>query len=162
MMLYIGSDNELPLIKWRDEEQAIGVSELGRWSGDGRFANKKLVKKHKYYVGSWQGCGCGFFYDFPEAAQEIIDLGDQTKQEMEADLKRPIEELFYENHKKGKHSVESLFAYIRDNVLGDDCELLSFWAGEYEVKDSIVINLREFSLGDAFRFSEGQYIVVNK
>ncbi len=56
-MLYLGSDCELPLIPWREEERRVHVSReeqcleaLRRWF------QKRLV----YYVGADTGCGCGF------------------------------------------------------------------------------------------------------
>jgi len=134
MMVYIGSDNELPLI----EEGPLLVKVLNVGNHDDKFANENLTKKHRYYVGSWQGCGCGFSFNFDD---EHYDGEDNVL---------------------SKQSVESLFDYIRVNVTSDNCELLSFWAGEGIEHNSDTLDLKNFALGDSFNFLEGQYITVIK
>ena len=72
--------------------------------GDDKFANENLKEEYKYHVGSWQGCGCGFQFDFSGESY-----------------------FTQEDNKLGKQSVESLFEYLRNNIKGDNCEILSFW-----------------------------------
>ena len=144
MMLYIGSDNELPLIEWRDGETPICVSALNILSKDYKdddfFACEYLKKRYKYHIGSWEGCGCGFEFDYSD---ELYDKDDN-------DL--------------GKQSVEALFGYIRANVIGGECELLSFWSGDqYKgITHQSNIDLKEFIPSESFSFEEGQYTVVQK
>ena len=140
MALYIGSDNALPLIEWREGETPICITALNTSNQEDDFAFKYLVKPHKYYVGSWQGCSCGFSFDF---TSEYYDE---------------------EENILGKQSVEKLFEFIRSNVKGGECELLSFWeGGPYEgIPHRALIDLREFTLGEKFEFSEGQYTIVRK
>jgi len=138
MALYIGSDNALPLIAWREGETPICISALDLSSNEDHFAAEYLMKPHQYYVGSWQGCGCGFSFDFTD------------------------EQYDEEGNVRGRQSVERLFEFIRSNVKGEECELLSFWeGGQYGgISHQSSFDLREFALGDAFAFLEGQYTIV--
>ena len=138
-MAYIGSDNELPLIEWKNEnESPLCVNVLNLEYYDDKFANENLTMKHRYCVGSWQGCGCGFSFDFDDEHYEA------------------------EDNIRGKQSVEALFDYIRVNVTNDSCELLSFWSGEGIEHDSDILDLKDFVLGNSFDFLEGQYMTVTK
>ena len=138
MMVYVGSDNKLPLIEWKNEESLLSVQALNSEYPDDEFANKNLTMDYQYYVGSWQGCGCGFSFDFDN---EQFEENDNTL---------------------GKRSIEALFDYIRVNVESDNCELLSFWSGGEIAHESDTLDLKEFILGNSFDFLEGQYIAVKK
>ena len=138
MALYIGSDNELPLIEWREGETPICVSALSASSEEDDFASEYLTKPYKYYVGSWQGCSCGFTFNFT----------DENYDEEENVL--------------GKQSVEALFKFIQTNVNGAECELLSFWSGDQYngIAHQSIIDLKKFTLDDKFEFLEGQHTIV--
>jgi len=139
MMVYIGSDSELPLIEWKNgKESPLCVSVLNVENHEDKFANENLTMKYRYYVGSWQGCGCGFSFDFDD------------------------EQFGKEDNILGKQSVEALFGYIRDNAMSDNCELLSFWAGEGIGYNIDTLDLKNFTLGNSFNFLDGQYIIVKK
>ena len=140
MALYISSDNELPLIEWREGETPICVSALNASSKEDEFASECLTKLYKYYVGSWQGCSCGFTFDFS---------GENYDEE---------------ENVLSKQSVETLFKYIQANVEGAECELLSFWSGDqYKgISHQAVIDLKKFTLGNKFEFLEGQHTLVLK
>ena len=143
MALFIGSDNELPLIAW--QEGALIYVEAMSTSGEAnKFAAGYLKKPHKYYIGAWEGCSCGFSFDF--FPYEHYDELDEKMNIM------------------GKQSVEALFEFIKTNVSGSECELLSLAEDEqYQgIPNKVTINLNDFALGDYFEFSEGQYTVVKK
>jgi hypothetical protein len=74
-MLYIASDEPLPTIPWRDEEPAFNVCTLEEW-GAGRAVLRHFHKLHMYYVGSYQGCGCGFQGNFEPAVGQRRELRD--------------------------------------------------------------------------------------
>ena len=160
MMVYIGSDNELPLIdRWGNNTSPIYIWELDCSYDDDDFANNALVKKYKYGVGSWQGCACGFAFDYSDQFNELpwflrVLTSKEEKKEHIENIK--------ENNDLGKQSFESLFEYICVYVANDNCELLSFWTDNFEIKDRSIIDLKAFSLGDSFKFSDGQYITVSK
>ncbi len=136
MMVYIGADNELPIIEYQGEISSICTRKLNDAYTDDRFAKENLTKEYKYYIGSWQGCGCGFRFDMN------------------------CEGFSSEGNERGKQSVQSLFDYIKTYVKNNNCELLSFWAGDgMNEPDDI---LKSFVLNDSFEFLEGQYITIKK
>ena len=137
MMVYVGSDNDLPLVVWKNGSSLV-VKALNVERREDKFANEHLTKEHRYSVGSWQGCGCGFSFNF----------SDEYYSE--------------EDNIRGKQSIEALFDYIRDNVMGDNCELLSFWAGEGIKHNPETLDIQNFDFGDSFEFLEGQYLTVKK
>ena len=136
MMVYIGADSELPIIDFQDEVSDFCARKLNDTYSDDKFAKENLTKEHKYHVGSWQGCGCGFAFG-------LAGFDD-----------------FANEH--GRKSVQALFEYIRSNIKSDNCELLSFWAGEGMNEPSRVLDLKDFVLGESFEFLEGQYLTVEK
>jgi hypothetical protein len=139
-MVFIGADNELPLIEYKDEKSVLCVQKLivfDSADSDGSFAHENLKKEHKYCVLSWQGCGCGFRFDC------------SNKLYSDEEFNNP-----------GKQSVEALFEYLRTNVKGNHCEILSFWSGEGISEPNDTINLKNFTLGDSFNFLEGQHLTV--
>jgi hypothetical protein len=74
-MLYIASDQPLPTIPWREEEPAFNVRTLEEW-GAGQGVLRNLRKPHVYYVGSDQGCSCGFQGRFAQAVDQRRKLRD--------------------------------------------------------------------------------------
>ena len=137
MMLYLASDTASPLIEnTQEDRKPLYVRELDGASDDDKFASEYLTKPYKYKLGSWQGCGCGFQFDYRD-----YGLDD-------------------EDNEWGKRSLAALFAYLRANVSGGECDLLSFWSGE-DVEHSAVMDLRDLTLdGDSFSFKEGLHIKV--
>ena len=143
MMLYLGSDNALPIIRQENTEdglsmQPLSVHKLDESFDDYEYVSEQLSKKFRYLVNSWQGCGCGFHFD-----------NNNKKHHSDS-------------NKFGKQSLEALFEYIRVNVRSDECELFSMWNREPKMVHRTVIDLRDFNIGDSFRFLEGQYITVYK
>ena len=137
MMVYIGAENELPLVEQKDGSP-LGIRALNVERREDKFANEHLTKGYRYSVGSWQGCGCGFSFNFSD---ECYDE---------------------EENIRGKQSVEALFDYIRDNITGGTCELLSFWAGEGINHSPEMLDMKDFNFGDSFELLEGQYLTVKK
>jgi len=140
MMLYIGSDRELPLIDWQDG-CVFSVRKLlpNDSYGDSLFATENLKKPHKYQLGSWQGCGCGFSFDYDKFGYE-------------------------EDNLLGKQSLAALFDYLRANIGGGDFELLSFWSGEWICEPGEILRLSDLSdsvFGEkSFYFAEGEIVQV--
>jgi hypothetical protein len=59
MMVYVASDYPLPTLAWDEARPGFHVAELSdRDEPVGRQFSKPCV----YYVGSHEGCGCGFQY----------------------------------------------------------------------------------------------------
>jgi hypothetical protein len=60
-MVYLASDTPLRTIPWRKDQPGFNVLPLlDQWDNE-RAARALLTKPHGYNVGSYQGCGCGFF-----------------------------------------------------------------------------------------------------
>ena len=103
MMLYIGSDNELPLIEW----QKGVLFAVGEIDGNDAVVKRHFKTKYHYVLGSHIGCGCGFFEDEAEAP------GTEPKVD-----------------KTGRDSsIKALVDCIGKHVSGDYCELVSCWTG---------------------------------
>ena len=63
VVVYIAADQPLPLIEWDDQAPAFHVKELVERESAVR---QRFGKPHVYYVGSRQGCGCGFQSEYPD------------------------------------------------------------------------------------------------
>jgi hypothetical protein len=141
MMLYLGSDAELPLIPWDDNiHQSICVNEL---NDPIEYVRKHFSKPFIYYVGAYEGCGCGFSFGIYEA----IDEDDRLAYEL------------------GKKSVSDLFKYLRANSeLTNNFEMYSCLAGDEPIppEKHETIFLNEFEIGDSFEFKDRQFIMVYK
>jgi hypothetical protein len=141
MMLYLASDIKLPLITWDDcAVQSLCVTELpaGCESVKAQFS-----KPFVYYIGAYEGCGCGFSFGI----YEITDEDDRLAFE------------------QGRTSVIELINYITTNIKHTDkFELFSCLAGNEaicpEVHDKIFLS--NFSIDDYFEFQDKQYIEINK
>jgi hypothetical protein len=59
MVVYLAADAPLPLISWDAQAPAFHVKALGSRDDPVRA---RFSKPHVYYVGSHEGCGCGFGY----------------------------------------------------------------------------------------------------
>ena len=139
MMVYVAAENELPLMEWgRDKHNVLCVRPLNFYSSNDQLADINLAMPYKYHMCSWQGCGCGFSFDFDDNSYDE------------------------EQNTLGKQSVQALFDYIRTHVKGDECEILSFWAGDGIEHDGGALDLRGLVVGDRFEFLEGQLLSVTK
>lgn len=149
MMLYIASDKELPLVPTgEDDYQPIYVDELSKYNSE---VKKQFTKKYSYYIGSYQGCGCGFSYGQYNIDSEEVD--------------ESLIEFFNIEVEKRKKSVRELFNYISNNLENvSEIELYSCWAGNEKgtPKHRLEISLANFSLGNEFSFEEDQLIIVHK
>lgn len=141
MMLYMGSDNELPVIKWsEDMRPLICVTDIPEeYVG----VRNHFTKKYQYAVYAMISCGfaCGLRFD---EADEIDDISERDE--------------------KGRKALSKLFDYIKEFVSDDNCELVSCWSNDeekdLEYKSTIKIN--KFNWKSEFYFLRGQYIMVCK
>jgi hypothetical protein len=149
MMLYIASDKKLPLVPTGQVEyQPIYVDELSEYNSG---IKKQFTKKYSYYIGSYQGCGCGFSYGQYNIDNEEVD--------------ESLIELFNTEEEKGKKSVRELFNYISNSLENvSEIELYSCWSGNEKdtPKHRVEISLANFSVGNKFSFEEDQLIIVHK
>ncbi len=72
MMIYLAADVPLPLVPWDEEEPGFHVDEISETEEGVRA---QFQKAHVVYVGSHEGCGCGFQYGkWPEGTHEPSEL----------------------------------------------------------------------------------------
>lgn len=73
-LVYIAAQRPLSLVNPSDKKTAIVVQEL---SENERGVIKRFSKPFVYYVGAYEGCGCGFDYgQYPIEDREAIS-GDR-------------------------------------------------------------------------------------
>lgn len=58
LAVYLASDKSLPLIAWSQEKPSFYVEEL---TSAEESVKTQFETPHIYYLGSHEGCGCGFF-----------------------------------------------------------------------------------------------------
>jgi hypothetical protein len=72
MMVYLAADAPLPLVPWDEQKPGFHVDEISE-SEEG--VREQFQKPYVVYVGSHEGCGCGFQYGkWPEGTQEAGEL----------------------------------------------------------------------------------------
>ena len=90
MMLYIGSDQSLPLVPGGD---ATGVFHVGELHQDFAGVAKQFTVGHVRYAGSHEGCGCGFQLgeypgfeddDAPAKRKSLRDLAEYIERQLQA------------------------------------------------------------------------------
>jgi hypothetical protein len=57
MMVYLAADEPLPVVPWDEQQRAFHVSPL---SVNEECVRKQFSQRFVVYVGSHEGCGCGF------------------------------------------------------------------------------------------------------
>ncbi len=90
MMVYIASDQSLPTVAWDDAHPAFYVSEL---MPDREPVRRQFSAPNVYYVGSHEGCGCGFQCDElhfpdPDAPPEVVAADAADLAERQDSLRR--------------------------------------------------------------------------
>jgi hypothetical protein len=130
MAVYLASDSPLELLAWNEAEPAFHVTALS--AGDERV-RRQFETAHVVYVGSHEGCGCGFQYGaYPP---DELELGEREKR---------------------RRSLEQLAAYLRRQVgrVGA-LELFACWEGDQEASPEHRRTLTPASLeADDFFFRE--------
>lgn len=58
LAVYLASDKPLPLIEWSEKEPSFYVGELTKFD---KSVKIQFEFPYIYYIGSHEGCGCGFF-----------------------------------------------------------------------------------------------------
>jgi hypothetical protein len=135
-MVYIGSDEPLGLIPWDKDSPALCIEELNEHN---QGVVCQFAKPYVYYVGSYEGCGCGFQHSpyLPE------DDDDREQDRLVAQSRQQLREL-----------IERLLARQKD------VELFSVWAGGETKPPSMQRELSPEDLTTTHRkfFDEGEFI----
>ncbi len=140
MMVYIAADTSLPIIEWQYEKSVFSVTELLKGE---ECVRKQFTKSFVYYLGSYEGCGCGFSYG--------DEYGDEPIED-EDDLKRDI---------AARESVRQLSEYLSYVVKSGLIELYACWDGDQEanVEERLNVTPAYFG-GESFAFEEKQFLEV--
>jgi hypothetical protein len=75
LVLYLGSDKRRPLIAWDEAAPRFHVKDD---DDDAKKASTHLRKSHVYYVGSDNGCGCGFRQEHDSMIDDAEQLASKT------------------------------------------------------------------------------------
>jgi hypothetical protein len=142
---YIGTNAEQKVGTFVADQTELYLEELSR-EKEISGLRPKFTKKHVYYVGSYQGCSCGFAYD-PTNPNE--QEGDDDKEEVEKALK----------------SVKALVSLIDNLTKVEDLEFYCCWEGDWEepIEEKSEIDIREITLGENyFGLTEKQFILFKR
>ena len=129
---YIPDQTDLYLNLLRSEEEMVGLKQ-------------KFIKQHLYYVGSCEGCSCGFSYDPTDP--NVCSNYD------------------HEEESRTIKSLQALINLIYELTQKDDLEFYCCWEGDWEfpIEENIEIDIRQISLGkNYFGLTERQFILFKK
>ena len=135
LVLYLASDRPRPTIPWDAERPAFHVLA----DEPAAVVAAQFTKPHVYYLGSDQGCGCGFMQHFDT---QYEDAGAEEKAV----------------NQRGLHAYVS--ACLRDEPA---VELFSCWSGDEsaEAESDRTVRVADL-LSRAFHFAERQRTVVRR
>jgi hypothetical protein len=108
-VLFVGSRKKLPMIPWQEEARRLCTKELSEYDA--------VVVKHftlpvVTYVGSDQGCGCGFRHKLLRADGRAFD------------------EVYVANNEGTQRNHAELAAFLREHLGGEPfVELYGCWSG---------------------------------
>ena len=147
-VLYAASRIDPPLIPWNEQLPELYTSEL---SDDCEVVRANFTLPHVFYIGSHDGCGCGFRY---------IPLEAILQEDAEAIYSEGVEHQKYTqpNHRK-------LFDYIEREFKNEPfLELYGCWSGEEAERSTTEAEVRLDRIADpGFCFRErGFYRVLLK
>ncbi len=134
--IYIASDQPLPLVEWDEAAPAFYVTGLDE---DAQVVRQYFAGENVYYVGSYQGCGCGLAYQpYPGGDEE------------EADRTRRDWDHF-------AHYLEDLLQRV------STVELFTCWEGDQHEPPTtrVVINPVDIREG-RFEYDEGTYAEIRR
>lgn len=135
LVLYLGSDKSRALVAWDENAPRFHVKDD---DDDAKKASIHFGKRLTYYIGSDDGCGCGF----RQESDYMIDDNDQIASKAD-------------NQKR-------LHDYITDCLVDEETvELYSCWSGDEELpqEHERTIDVAEL-IDNEFFFAERQRTIV--
>jgi hypothetical protein len=137
MMVYVASDYPLPTLAWDAAHPGFYVTELSERDEPVR---RHFTKPCVYYVGSHEGCGCGFQY------------GEYVGYEEEADL--------VQKQASRRRLAEFLAVALQHQA---EVELFACWGGDEGAKAEYRERVRPVDLlRTRTFFREGEVLVVSE
>jgi hypothetical protein len=138
-LVYITAERALPLVNRSDKDSAIIVQEL---AGHERGIVKRFTKPYVYYIGAYEGCGCGFSYGQYSVEDEYDREQDHAARE----------------------SVRQLAEYLSKAVRQvGDVEMFICWAGDEEEmpKYSSTMTPADFG-GETFELKHPAFVLITQ
>jgi len=137
-MLYLASERECSTNSWDETNPRFFVAKENTYSIEP--VKRQFSKPNVYYVGSHEGCGCGF----RQTCYEMVDDQEEINQAA----------------RNQKHLFEFVSARLEDENF---IELYACWAGsESEPFQSKREIIADELLKDDFYFKEDELIIVRK
>jgi hypothetical protein len=142
LMVYIAADNPLPLI----HQQSNGCFHVTELREDEVGVRRQFTKQHIRYVGSYEGCGCGFRYG-------IWPISDDS----------PWAEDNRADEAAGRESVERLSQYLFSAVKEGDVELYACWDGSQTDDPASRSTVTPAAIGEpSFEFQDRQFLTIKR
>jgi hypothetical protein len=142
-MLYVAAAQPLPLIPWQPSSPAFWVRELKPTEAGVR---QQFSKPNVYYLGSHEGCACGFAYGIWP-----IDPASPFVESERAEAEAGIE------------SVRRLSEYLTRAVADGPVELYACWDEEQECEPAERGVVAPTHIGGpAFQFENSQFLTVQQ
>jgi hypothetical protein len=134
LAVYLATDEPVQQIKWNDKSPAFHVKQEGKW----KAMHSRIKKKHLYYVGSNQGCGCGF----------LLDGIDKDSEEWK-DIKK---------------NYEAFGKYLTENVSNEAAKIFVCWEGDQKKEPTQFRDVRVEEIQNGFIVFEelAQYTIKMK
>ena len=144
--LYMATDREVRGISWKEDQPALFILETG---DNDRGVSKHFTKPFLRYVGSDQGCGCGF--------RHVMFQGGGWPEESIINPDESVDEDRQTNHRQLHEVLTSL---------PEDCrcvELYGCWEGDFDEACEGTAEIRvDDILEPAFHFRERFGYVVRR
>ena len=140
MTIYISTDRPLPTIPYDEKNRKLNTEDIT----ENEMTFKNLFSKpHIKYVGSDQGCGCGFRHALLEYDNWLDVINDEET---------PFDNL---NH------INLVDLILKNNPDSKTVEILSVWEGDHNepIKHRQTITLRDILDRDFYFKERGLYIV---
>ncbi len=141
---YIGTDNKQLVRKFIADQTFLYLEDLTQ-EKEIIGLRSKFNKIYIYYVGSYQGCSCGFTHD----PTQFDEDDDYDKKEKSNAIK----------------SCNSLLSLIDDLTKKETIEFYCCWEGDWEepIGESIKIDINKIRLGmNYFGLVERRFILFNQ
>jgi hypothetical protein len=135
--LYLGAESKQKLIPWDESDPQLCVEEVEK---DDLVKLTAFSKPNIYYVGSHEGCGCGFRQEVDVTYAEHVDLRSKNKNQ------------------------QALFSYVSGSLANESSiELYGVWAGDERrgVETKTEVNIIDL-INEEFYFGERELTIVKK
>jgi hypothetical protein len=134
--LYVGASVKLPLIKWDKDQPGVHAKGLEDYE---LGVLKRFTFPHVIYIGSDQGCGCGFRHALADGKNwwPVIEEDEDASNKVQ------------KNH-------IGLYEYLADNVAAGSVEIYACWNSDVNECPDCVSDIRMEDIVDKdFYFKEG-------